>query len=72
VHFNPVLLDAGEIPVGGSLTFSFGGTPYSYERADITALYVLGEQGWQACPDHSFDPRSAKAVRAEVAPGLTQ
>ncbi|TAG49267.1 MAG: hypothetical protein EAZ30_04275 [Betaproteobacteria bacterium] len=72
VYFNPVLLDAGEIPVGGSLTFSFGGTPYSYERADITALYVLGEQGWQACPDHSFDPRSAKAVRAEVALGLTQ
>ncbi len=66
VHFDPVLLDAAELPPGGALTFTWARVPYAYRRGSVTRLRVLTEQGWVECPDRSFDPASAKAVEAEV------
>ena len=66
VDFNPVLLDAAELPPGGALTFTWARVPYAYRRGSVTRLRVLTEQGWVECPDRSFDPASAKAVEAEV------
>jgi hypothetical protein len=67
VHFDPVLLDAAELPEGGpTLTFTWAGVPYSYRRGSATRLRVSSERGWVACPDLSFDPRGVTAVEAEV------
>ena len=66
VHFNPVLLDAREIPPGGALTFTWARVPYSLRRANRTCLKVLDAQGWHDCPDLSFDPQHVKGVEVDV------
>jgi hypothetical protein len=66
VHFDPVLLDAAELPEGGELHFTWARVPYRYRRGPATRLRVLGDQGWQDCPDRRFDPRGVRAVEAEV------
>jgi hypothetical protein len=63
VHFNPMLLDAGELP----LTFTWGQVPYRYQRGAATRLRVLTGAGWLECPDSSFDPLGVQAVEADVA-----
>ena len=66
VRFDPVLLDAAELPEAGALTFTWARLPYTYRRGPATRLRVRTDGGWQTCPDLSFDPRSARAVEAEV------
>jgi hypothetical protein len=66
VHFNPVLLDAAELPQGGALSFTWARVPYSYCRGESTQLRVLRAQGWIDCPDLSFDPMGVRAVEATL------
>jgi hypothetical protein len=62
VHFDPVLLDAAELPVA----FTWAQVPYRYQRGVATRLRVLTAAGWQECPDRSFDPLGVQAVEAEL------
>jgi hypothetical protein len=66
VRFTPVLLDAAELPPGGTLGFTWARVPYTFRRGERTALRVLDDAGWRDCPDLSFDPRGVKAVEAEL------
>jgi hypothetical protein len=66
VHFNPVLLDAVEVPEEGALRFTLGRVPYAYRRGPATVLQVKTAQGWLDCPELRFDPLGVLAVRAEV------
>jgi hypothetical protein len=69
IHFDPVLLDAQEIPVDGTLRFTWAHVPYAYRRGARTSLRVLDAQGWRDCPNLCFDPSGVQAVEAEVAFG---
>ena len=64
VCFNPVLLDAAELPEGGTLTFTLARVPYTYRRGPVSRLRVLLDSGWLDCPGLSFDPRGVLAVEA--------
>ena len=66
VHFDPVLLDAAELPAGGELSFTWARVPYRYCRGPATRLRVRDAQGWRDCPERRFDPRGVQAVEAEV------
>ncbi len=66
VHFDPVLLDAVEIPEGGALSFTWARVPYSYRRGAQTRLRVRRSDGWQDCPQRRFDPQGVLEVVAEV------
>ncbi len=66
VQFNPLLLDANEIPPEGALTFTWARVPYSYRHGGKTSLRVLEGSGWRDCPDLHFDPTRVKAVEAEI------
>jgi hypothetical protein len=67
VHFDPLLLDAGELPPDGALSFTWARVPFTYRRGPSTRLRVRTDDGWQDCPDRHFDPRGVRAVEAEVA-----
>jgi hypothetical protein len=69
VHFNPVLLDAAEIPPDGALQFTWARVPYTWRRGPTTRLRIQTADGWQDCPDRRFDPRDVRAVEADVAIG---
>jgi hypothetical protein len=66
VHFDPVLLDAAELPAGTDLTFTWARLPFTYRRGPATRLRVLTDAGWQDCPDRAFDRQGVQAVEAEV------
>jgi hypothetical protein len=66
VHFDPVLLDAAELPEDGALSFTWARVPYNYRRGAATTLRVLSTQGWIDCPDRSFDPTGVSAVEATL------
>ncbi len=66
VHFDPVLLDATELPDGGALTFTWARVPYSYRRGSSTRLRVRRADGWQDCPDRHFAPGGVLEVEAEL------
>jgi hypothetical protein len=67
VHFNPVLLDADEIPPGEALRFTWARVPYAYRRGGCTRLRVKRGGAWEDCPQLHFDPQGVTAVEAEVA-----
>ncbi len=67
VHFQPVLLDAAELPADGALQFTWAGLPFAYRRGAATRLRVQTASGWQDCPDLCFHPDGVLAVQAEVA-----
>ena len=67
VHFDPVLLDAAEIPAGGALQFTWARVPYSYRRGAQHHLRIETAAGWHDCPTLRFNPQGVRAVRAEVA-----
>jgi hypothetical protein len=67
VHFNPVLLDAAELPSDGALSFTWARMPYTVRRGHQTRLRVLTERGWINSADGSFDPIGVLAVEAQVA-----
>ena len=64
--FDPVLLDAVEVPEGGALSFTWARVPCSYRRGDATRLRVRTADGWQDCPDRSFDLTGVTAIEAVV------
>lgn len=66
IRFDPVLLDATEIPEGGALTFTRARVPFSYRRGPVTRIRVHTASGWHDCPDRSFNPDGVTAVEAEV------
>jgi hypothetical protein len=66
VHFQPVLLDAAEIPDAGALRFTWARVPYTYRRGPVTRLRVQRGAAWEDCPDGRFDPRGVLAVEAEI------
>ena len=67
VHFDPVLLDAAEIPDAGTLAFTWAGVPWSIRRGTATGIRVRTDAGWVPCPDRHFDPAGVQAVEAECA-----
>jgi hypothetical protein len=66
VRFDPVLLDAAELPDGGALEFTWARLPFTYRRSDATRIRVRTASGWQDCPDRSFDLRGVLAVEADL------
>ncbi len=66
VRFDPVLLDASELPAVGALTFTWARVPYSIRRGPLTSVRVLTTSGWHECPGRTFDPIGVKAVEAQV------
>jgi hypothetical protein len=66
VHFDPVLLDAAELPEGGELRFTWSRVPYRYRRGPATRLRVRDGQGWRDCPEGRFRPQGVLAVEADV------
>jgi hypothetical protein len=66
VLFDPVLLDATELPEGGALSFTWARVPYTYRRGPVTRLRVQRAGAWQDCADRSFDPQGVQAVEAEI------
>jgi hypothetical protein len=69
VHLQPLLLDDTELPLGGTLRFTWGQRPFTYHRGDATSLRVQTASGWEDCPDLSFAPEGVLAVEATVALG---
>jgi hypothetical protein len=72
VHFDPVLLDAAEIPPDGALQFTWARVPCTWRRGPTTRLRIRTDQGWQDCPDRRIDLRDLRdvcAVEADVAIG---
>jgi hypothetical protein len=66
VCFDPVLLDAAEIPEGQALTFTRARVPYTYRRGPATRIRVRRDGTWANCPDLAFDPAGVEAVEAEI------
>lgn len=66
VRFDPVLLEAVEVPPKGVLSFTWARVPYTYRRGPATRVRIKTAAGWQDCPDRSFDPSGVLAVEAEV------
>jgi hypothetical protein len=67
VRFDPVLLDAVEVPEGGALRFTYAHRPCTWRRAEATRLRVRTEDGWRECPDLCFDPVGVLEIEAEIA-----
>ena len=66
LHFQPVLLDAAELPADGALCFTRQRVPYTYRRGSATTLRLQTAAGWVACPALAFDPAGVLAVEATV------
>ncbi len=66
LHFQPVLLDAAELPEGGALQFTRQQVPYTYRRSSATTLRLLTAEGWVDCPTLAFDLSGVLAVQATV------
>jgi hypothetical protein len=66
-HFDPLLLDAAELPEGHELRFTWRRIPCTWRRARLTRLRVQTDAGWADCPDRRFDPHGVTAIEADVA-----
>jgi hypothetical protein len=66
VEFQPVLLDAHEVPPDGALSFTWRGVPFRIVRGARTAVRVNGRDGWRTLGRTPFDLRDATAVEASV------
>jgi hypothetical protein len=65
-RFDPVLLDAAELPPDGALSFTWARVPCTWRRGDATRLRVRTQAGWQDCPDRTFSLAGVLAIEAEV------
>ncbi|MDP2008508.1 MAG: hypothetical protein Q8K45_22770 [Rubrivivax sp.] len=68
VQFQPVLLDAAEMPADGALRFTWGRRPCTYRRGAATTLRVSRSGVWHDCPTLRFAPQGVDAIEAEVGP----
>ncbi len=66
IRFDPVLLDAGEIPPDGALTFTLARVPYRIQRGAFTEVRTWVEQRWVAHAQARFDPHGVEAVEITV------
>jgi hypothetical protein len=66
-HFDPVLLDAAELPEGGTLRFTWRRIPCTWRRGHATRLRVQIGTDWLDCPERRFDPRGVTRIEAVVA-----
>jgi hypothetical protein len=66
VRFQPVLLDAREVPIDGALSFTWRQVPFRIVRGAQTAVRVHGHSGWRTLGCAPFDLRDATAVEASV------
>ena len=65
-RFDPVLMDADEIPPGGALHFTWRQRPCTYRRGTTTRLRLQTAAGWQDCPERKFDLSGVLALEAEI------
>ncbi len=66
VRFDPVLLDAVEVPEGGALRFTYAHRPCTWRRGPATRLRVRTAQGWRDCPEQRFELADVLEIEAEI------
>ncbi len=66
-RFDPVLLDAAEVPPGVALRFTWRRIPCTWQRGTTTRLRVRTAAGWADCPDRQFNPQGVVEIDATVA-----
>jgi hypothetical protein len=66
VRFDPVLLDAAELPPDGALSFTLARVPYRIRRGAATRVRTLVAQRWVEHPQARFDPQRVEAVEIEL------
>jgi len=65
IRFDPVLLEASEVPADGALTFTLNRVPYSVRRGAVKRLRTRVDRQWVDRPQYRFDPLGVEAVEIE-------
>ena len=66
IRFDPVLLDASEVPPEGALSFTLNRMPCAVRRGAATRVRTRIGQRWTEHPQARFDPQGVEAVEIEV------
>ena len=66
IRFDPVLIDATEVPADGALSFTLARVPYCIRRGTATRVRTLVAQRWVEHPQARFDPLGVEAVEIEL------
>jgi hypothetical protein len=66
IRFDPVLLDAAEVPVDGALSFTLARVPYRIRRGPALRVRTLAAQQWVDQPQARFDPQGVEAVEIDL------
>jgi hypothetical protein len=66
IRFDPVLLDAAEVPVDGALSFTLNRVPYAVRRGAKTRMRTRVAQRWIESAQRRFDPQGVEAVEIEL------
>jgi hypothetical protein len=66
IRFDPVLLDASEVPADGALTFTLNRVPYAVWRGAVMRLRTRVDGQWVDHPQYRFDPQRVEAVEIEL------
>jgi hypothetical protein len=66
IRFDPVLLDAGEVPAHGALAFTLNRVPYAVRRGAVMRLRTRVGGQWVDHPQYRFDPQGVEAVEIEL------
>ena len=66
VRFDPVLLDAAELPREGALAFTLRRVPWRIRRGAALRLRTGARGQWTEHPTLSFDPAGVEAVEVDV------
>jgi hypothetical protein len=66
IRFDPVLLDAAEVPVDGALSFTLNRVPYAVRRGATTRVRTRVAQRWIESAQRRFDPQGVEAVEIEL------
>lgn len=66
IRFDPVLLEAGEVPADGALRFTLAGVPYAIRRGTTTRLRTRAAGQWTDHPNARFDPQGVDAVDIDL------
>jgi len=68
VRFDPVLLDAAEVPAGGALRFTLARVPVAIRRGAATRLRTRRGSQWLTHAPPRFDPQGVDEVEIDLAP----
>jgi hypothetical protein len=66
IRFDPVLLDADELPPHGALTFTLNRVPYAVRRSAAARLRTRVAGSWVEHAQARFDPQGVEAVEIEL------